>query len=65
MKLVSPEMKNEIPAQTGKMVTNRITDASESGGTKTDGSSPSVFYLCYSRRKPAGKGEIHGKVFKL
>ncbi len=36
-------MKNEIPVSAGKIITNRIIYASESGGTKTDGSSLSVF----------------------
>jgi len=49
-----PELQSEIPAQGGKYNTNRITEAGESGNTKTDGTKSTCLF-CYGRKSRRGK----------
>lgn len=58
------ELQNEIPVQVGKYDTNRITEAGESGNTKTDGTKTTCLF-CYGRKSRRGKEREDGKVFEL
>ncbi len=59
-----PELQNEIPVPGGKYDTNRITEAGESGNTKTDGTQSTCLF-CYGRKSRRGKEREDGKVFEL
>ena len=61
---VTPELQNEIPVQVGKYDTNRITEARESGNTKTDGTRSTCLF-CYGRKSRRGKERKDGEVFGL
>lgn len=50
------ELQNEIPAQGGKYDTNRITEAGESGNTKTGGKNSPDFSVMV--KEPAGKEKM-------